>query len=139
MRVMMKRSHALSSVAAGRIVLAAIAIAAAASLANPSQVNAQSADLVLCDRLAADPADPDKPADVKGAPDVAPSDVATAIKYCRIAGGSSRRAHSLREGGGAKSRRRAGADGRVHPGRPRRAEGFGRGESLLRAGRGTRR
>jgi len=89
---MMKRSHALSSVAAGRIVLGAIAIAAAASLAYPSPVNAQSADLVLCDRLAADPSDPDKPADVKGTSDVAPSDVATAIKYCRIAANSSRRA-----------------------------------------------
>jgi TPR repeat protein len=89
---MMKRSHALSSAATGRIALAAIAIAAAASLADPSQVKAQSADLVLCDRLAADPSDPDKPADVKGTSDVAPSDVATAIKYCRIAANSSRRA-----------------------------------------------
>jgi TPR repeat protein len=53
---------------------------------------AQSADLVLCDRLAADPADPDKPADVKGTSDVAPSDIATAIKFCRVASGSSRRA-----------------------------------------------
>ena len=53
---------------------------------------AQSADLVLCDRLAADPADPDKPADVKGVPDVAPSDVATAIKFCKTASGASRRA-----------------------------------------------
>jgi len=92
MRVMRKRSHALSSAATGRIALAVIAIAAAASLAHPSPVKAQSADLVLCDRLAADPSDPDKPADVKGTSDVAPSDVATAIKYCRIAGGSSRRA-----------------------------------------------
>jgi TPR repeat protein len=92
MRVMMKRSHANSSAGTGRIALAAIAIAAAASLANPSQVKAQSADLVLCDRVAADPSDPDKPADVKGTPDVAPSDVATAIKYCRIAASSSRRA-----------------------------------------------
>src|SRR5712675_510670 len=92
MRVMRKRSHALSSAATGRIALAVIAIAAAACLANPSPVKAQSADLVLCDRLAADPSDPDKPADVKGTSDVAPSDVATAIKYCRIAGGSSRRA-----------------------------------------------
>ncbi len=92
MCVMMKRSHAPSSVPTGRIALAAIAIAAAACSASPSQVNAQSADLVLCDRLAADPSDPDKPADVKGASDVAPSDVATAIKYCRIAAGSSRRA-----------------------------------------------
>src|SRR6266852_4413991 len=92
MCVMMKRSHALSSAATGRIALAVIAIAAAACLANPSPVKAQSADLVLCDRLAADPSDPDKPADIKGTSDVAPSDVATAIKYCRIAAGSSRRA-----------------------------------------------
>src|SRR5256885_15775243 len=92
MCVMLKRSHALSSAAARRIALAAIAIAAAACLAKPSRVNAQSADLVLCDRLAADPSDPDRPADVKGTSDVAPSDVATAIKYCRIAPNSSRRA-----------------------------------------------
>ena len=64
----------------------------ATSLAAPSLVKAQSADLVLCDRVAADPADPDKPADIKGTPDVAPSDIATAIKYCRIASVSSRRA-----------------------------------------------
>ena len=89
---MMKLFHAPSSAATSRIALAAIAIAAAACLANPSQVNAQSADLVLCDRLAADPSDPDRPADVKGTSDVAPSDVATAIKYCRIAANSSRRA-----------------------------------------------
>src|SRR5258706_3707246 len=92
MRVMLNRSHALSSAATGRIALAVIAIAAAACLSHPSPVKAQSADLVLCDRLAADPSDPDKPADVKGTSDVAPSDVATAIKYCRIAGGLSRRA-----------------------------------------------
>jgi TPR repeat protein len=58
----------------------------------PSGVWAQSADLVLCDRVAADPADPDKPADVKGTPDIAASDVATAIKYCKIAATGSRRA-----------------------------------------------
>ena len=40
----------------------------------------------------ADPTDPDKPADVKGTPDVAASDIATAIKYCKIAANSSRRA-----------------------------------------------
>jgi TPR repeat protein len=56
------------------------------------QVRAQSADLVLCDRVAADPADPDKPADVKGVAEVAASDVATAIKFCRSASASSRRA-----------------------------------------------
>jgi TPR repeat protein len=57
-----------------------------------SSVFAQSADLVLCDRIAADPADPDKPTDVKGAPTIAPSDIATAIKFCKTASGSSRRA-----------------------------------------------
>jgi TPR repeat protein len=71
----------------GGIALIAISIAF-----TPILVHAQSADLVLCDRLAADPADPDKPADAKGVPDVAPSDIATAIKYCKTASGSSRRA-----------------------------------------------
>jgi TPR repeat protein len=85
--VVMKLSRALFAFRATRICLAAVALAAA-----PSWAHAQSADLVLCDRLAADPADPDKPADVKGTPDVAASDVATAIKFCRMASGSSRRA-----------------------------------------------
>jgi uncharacterized protein len=58
----------------------------------PSPAHSQSADLVLCDRLAADPADPDKPADVTGVDHVAPADVATAIKFCKVASGSSRRA-----------------------------------------------
>ena len=75
-----------------RIVLATIAMAAAACFVIPSAAGAQSADLVLCDRLAADPADPDKPADVRGASDIAPSDIATAIKFCKVAAGSSRRA-----------------------------------------------
>src|SRR5262249_13759272 len=57
-----------------------------------SSAHSQSADLVLCDRLAADPADPDKPADVKGVRDIAPSDVATAIKFCKVASAASRRA-----------------------------------------------
>jgi uncharacterized protein len=93
MGTMIRLSRALLSVAAGRTAMTAVAIAAAAAAwADPSQVKAQSADLVLCDRLAADPADPDKPADVKGVADVAPSDAATAIKYCKVAAGSSRRA-----------------------------------------------
>jgi uncharacterized protein len=53
---------------------------------------AQSADLVLCDRLAADPSDPDKPTDLKGTPEVAQSDIATAIKFCKSASAGSRRA-----------------------------------------------
>jgi TPR repeat protein len=86
MSVMTKPVRAFWFAAMFRIA-AAIAIAAAPSLAH-----AQSADLVLCDRLAADPADPDKPADVKGAPEIAPSDIATAIKFCKTASASSRRA-----------------------------------------------
>jgi TPR repeat protein len=53
---------------------------------------AQSADLVLCDRLAADPSDPDKPADVKGMVEIAKADIPTAIRFCKVASGSSRRA-----------------------------------------------
>ena len=53
---------------------------------------AQSADLVLCDRIAADPSDPDKPAEVKGVTEIAKADVATAIKFCKTASGASRRA-----------------------------------------------
>src|SRR5208283_4023018 len=62
------------------------------ALSLHSAACAQSADLVLCDRIAADPTDPDKPADVPGAPVIAKSDIATAIKYCKIASASSRRA-----------------------------------------------
>jgi len=57
-----------------------------------SPAHAQSADLVLCDRLAADPADPDKPADVKGTTEIIASDIATAIRFCKIASAGSRRA-----------------------------------------------
>ena len=52
----------------------------------------QSADLVLCDRVAADPTDPDKPSDVTGVPQIAAADVATAIRFCKIAAAESRRA-----------------------------------------------
>jgi TPR repeat protein len=68
-----------------------IALAALAA-ATCSSARAQSADLVLCDRVAADPTDPDKPADVKGTAEIAPSDVATAIKFCKSAAPASRRA-----------------------------------------------
>jgi TPR repeat protein len=78
-------SHALRS-------SAALAMLIAAALAGAIQAHAQSADLVLCDRLAADATDPDKPAGVKGVPEVAALDIPTAIKYCKTAGNSSRRA-----------------------------------------------
>ncbi len=70
-----------------RLAFAVIVLALAPRLAH-----AQSADLVLCDRVAADPSDPDKPADVRGVTDVAATDVPTAIKFCKKAAGSSRRA-----------------------------------------------
>jgi len=55
-----------------------------------SDARAQSADLVLCDRIAADPFDPDKPADVKGVTEIASADIPTAIKFCKQASGSRR-------------------------------------------------
>ncbi|MGY3292191.1 TPR repeat protein [Bradyrhizobium sp. LM3.4] len=62
------------------------------TLAVPLSAHAQSADLVLCDRVAAEPSDPDKPADVRGVTEIAAADVATAIKFCKQAASSSRRA-----------------------------------------------
>ena len=70
----------------------AVVTFALAPFVTPSLAHAQSADLVLCDRVAADPSDPDKPADVRGVTDVAAADVATAIKFCKKVAGSSRRA-----------------------------------------------
>jgi uncharacterized protein len=72
--------------------LYALAWVAAIVALAPALAHAQSADLVLCDRLAADAADPDKPADVKGVAEVAPTDIETAIKFCKRASGGSRRA-----------------------------------------------
>lgn len=89
MGVVIKIFCAFGRPATGRIAVAAIALAA---LAGPSPLRAQSADLVLCDRLAADPSDPDRPADIRGVSDVAAADIPTAIKYCKIASGASRRA-----------------------------------------------
>lgn len=77
------------NLAAGIIGIAAFAVIVASAHAP---AHAQSADLVLCDRLAADPADPDKPADAKGVASVAAQDVTTAIKFCKQASGASRRA-----------------------------------------------
>lgn len=62
------------------------------AFAAPVAVRAQSADLVLCDRLAADPSDPDKPSDVKGVGEIAAADIATAIRFCKQAAATSRRA-----------------------------------------------
>ena len=85
MRIMLKRSGAGSIACNFSVGLLALLIAA-------TSAHAQSADLVLCDRIAADPADPDKPAEIKGTAEIAQSDIATAIKFCKIASASSRRA-----------------------------------------------
>jgi uncharacterized protein len=72
-------------------ILSACALALAAG-SFPMAAHAQSADAMLCDRVAADPADPDKPADVRGVREIEPSDVVTAVKFCQVAAKSSRRA-----------------------------------------------
>ena len=71
---------------------ASIALALLAPAFAARQTVAQTADLVLCDRVAADPGDPDKPKDIQGASAIAPSDVAIAIKFCKVAAAKSRRA-----------------------------------------------
>jgi uncharacterized protein len=81
---MVQRSCSVSLAASFRVATLLLSVAAALALFH-SAAHAQSADLVLCDRLAADPTDPDKPVEVKGNPEIAPPDVATAIKFCKIA------------------------------------------------------
>ena len=151
MCVLTKSPRALWFAATFRIAATAIVIAAAPSLAH-----AQSADLVLCDRLAADPADPDKPADVKGVPEIEPSDIATAIKFCRTASNSlapravPARPRLRRQPASDGSHRRLAQGGRqgldLGHGRTRRAlrhrrgrrEGRGAGAKTVRARRGSR-
>ena len=84
---MRSRRRAVSIAGSVNLALLTLTFACVSSLAH-----AQSADLVLCDRLAADPGDPDKPKDVKGAHEIEASDIATAIKFCKIASAASRRA-----------------------------------------------
>src|SRR5262249_23311404 len=57
-----------------------------------TSAHAQSADLVLCDRIAADPGDPDKPANFRGVTEIEKSDIPIAIRFCKVASASSRRA-----------------------------------------------
>jgi TPR repeat protein len=84
---MTRRSGAVSIACGVGIGLSALTLASVDSSAL-----AQSADLVLCDRVAADPTDPDKPKEVKGTAEIAQSDLATAIKFCKVASVGSRRA-----------------------------------------------
>jgi uncharacterized protein len=69
-----------------------VVLAAVGLTSDHVSVRAQSADLALCDRVAADPTDPDKPANVKGISEIASSDIPIAIQYCKSAAAKSRRA-----------------------------------------------
>ncbi len=82
---MRRRSRAIAAACS-------VFIGATASLSLYSPAHAQSADLALCDRVAADPTDPEKPAYAPGTAVIAQSDIALAIKYCRQASAASRRA-----------------------------------------------
>jgi uncharacterized protein len=84
---MIKRTDILSIACEVGLALAVLIVPGARLPAH-----AQSANLVLCDRVAADPADPDKPADVRGVAEIAPSDIPTAIKFCKLVAPTSRRA-----------------------------------------------
>jgi len=65
--------------------LAAIAAAAIAALAGIGPVRAAPADIAECDRLAAYPDDPDKPAGVKGQYEIPRSDFRAALSACQRA------------------------------------------------------
>jgi TPR repeat protein len=81
-----------NEVAAAVAVLCGVSFFAFSALGFAATLHAQSADLVLCDRIAADPNDADKPADVRGVAEIATTDIATAIKFCKLASPASRRA-----------------------------------------------
>ena len=74
----------------GCVGIAALVLAIAS--ASPVAHAQSAADVALCDRVAADPADPDKPNDVQGVRDIAAADIATAIKFCKAVSARSRRA-----------------------------------------------
>lgn len=64
----------------------ALAALALATLLCPHMpAIAAPADIATCDRLAAHPTDPDRPADVKGNLDIADADIAAALKACTAA------------------------------------------------------
>ncbi|MBR0716437.1 tetratricopeptide repeat protein [Bradyrhizobium liaoningense] len=54
-------------------------------LGQEIRANAAPADIAACDRLAAHPTDPDKPAEVKGVIAIAGSDIPAAVKACKAA------------------------------------------------------
>ena len=121
----------------GFAIIAAAAVAATGF--SRDWAYAQSADLVLCDRVAADPADPDKPADAKGVADIAASDIATAIKFCKSAANSSRRAmYQLGRAYAANRQTAEAIGGLAQGGRQGLDLGHGRTRRALRDRRGRR-
>jgi tetratricopeptide (TPR) repeat protein len=65
------------------ISIVAISIAASACIFVPA--SAAPSDIETCDRLAAHPDDPDKPANIKGSYDIAEPDIPAAMKACKTA------------------------------------------------------
>src|ERR1041385_1868436 len=70
---------------AALLIACIIGLAVAPQLAHPPARG-------LCARWAAASDDPDKPKNMPGVATIAPSDIAIALKYCKVASGSSRRA-----------------------------------------------
>jgi uncharacterized protein len=64
--------------------LMVVAIGAAVAMSAPP-ARAESADTATCDRLAAFPDDPDKPAGIAGRYEIPGPEIATALKACKAA------------------------------------------------------
>ena len=88
--IMSASAFSRASAVARRLALAIVALNF--GVASSLLAAAPAADLALCDRFAADPADPEKPAEVKGTAEIAASDVTLALKYCKAAAPAGRRA-----------------------------------------------
>ncbi|QQO12208.1 sel1 repeat family protein [Bradyrhizobium diazoefficiens] len=65
--------------------LAALVLAAVLCRTLCPPAVAAPADIATCDRLAAHPTDPDRPADVKGNKETADADIGAALKACKAA------------------------------------------------------
>lgn len=65
--------------------IAALALAALLCPTLRMPAIAGPADIAACDRLAAHPTDPDRPADVTGHLEITEADLPTALKACKAA------------------------------------------------------
>jgi len=89
---MMRFSSAPISLSFRIVTLGLVLLAVSFAFTHAPLRAAPPADLALCDRFAADPADPDKPPDVNGIAEIAPSDLPLALTYCKAAAPATRRA-----------------------------------------------